>query len=63
MEVWIHAELLCLTSTSKKKRGGRGGKDAARICGILICLFLQHHSILLFMHFSVEHKWERTCTT
>lgn len=47
----------------KKRGGGEGGKDAARICGILICLFLQHHSILLFMHFSVEHKWERTCTT
>lgn len=27
MEVWIHAELLCLTSTSKKKRGGRGGEE------------------------------------
>lgn len=37
MEAWIHAELLCLTSTSKKKGGGE--KDAARICGILICLF------------------------
>lgn len=25
--------------------------------------FLQHHSILLFMHFFVERNWEGTCTT
>lgn len=30
MEAWIHAELLCLTSTSKKKGEGEGGEGCCQ---------------------------------
>lgn len=53
---WVPAELPCLTSTWKKTEMMVSG------CAGYLSLFLQHHSIPLFVCFSADCPWKvRLC--